>query len=521
MIRFGELPVRCLRHLYRSVAIRIAMAALLCLAVPSTGAAAPPSHGSDHAVHGNRSIAGRSAELPTWAEFVRVLSLRDYNVRIVVLGTTLLGCAAGMVGSFTLLRRRALMGDALSHATLPGIVIAFIAATQLGYDGKSMIVLLSGATVSGLIGVATILAIGRLTRLKEDTALGAVLSVFFGAGVALLAISQQMESGHSAGLESYIYGKTASMGMADTQMIAGAAGICIVSCLLLFKELKLLCFDDAFAGSRGFPVTRLDMTLMAMVVIVTIVGLQAVGLILMIALLIIPAASARFWTERLSRMFFISGSIGAVSGLLGAGMSALFSRLPSGAMIVLVCTTMFIISLIFGSARGVLVRARKRLQLNRSVDRQHLLRALYELLEQAFPKSESTDRKKKPSVSLDALLRKRSWTKNRLLREVRRCQSDELVEWRGDRLRLTRRGKTEAARLTRQHRLWELYLITYAEIAPSRVDRAADDIEHVLEPEIIDELESLLAREQASVPESPHELERPSETATETPGGDG
>ncbi len=495
---------------------------ILLLGLPVTISCAQPTHAEpDHEIQSGSSIAGRSAQWPTWEEFRRVATLRDYNVRIVVFGTTLLGCAGGMVGSFTLLRKRALMGDALSHATLPGIATAFIIATQFGGNGKSMLILLAGATASGLLGVGTILAIGRLTRLKEDTALGSVLSVFFGAGVALLGVIQQMQEGHAAGLESFIYGKTASMGMADTQMIAAAAIVCIVACVLLFKELKLLCFDDDFANSRGFPVTRLDMTLMGLVIVVTIVGLQAVGLILMIALLIIPAASARFWTERLGAMFLISGGIGTVSGLLGAGVSAMFSRLPSGAMIVLVCTSLFCVSMVFGSARGLVVRARNRIRLNRTVDRQHLLRALYELLESsAAPAVSQDNRQQKRTVSVDALLRKRSWSKNRLLREVRRSQMDEMVEWVGDRLKLTRRGRFEAARLTRQHRLWELYLINYAEIAPTRVDRDADAIEHVLEPEVIAELESLLERERASVPASPHELGVPAIVSPPADSGD-
>ena len=487
----------------------------LFMSAPMICVAAPPQ--DDAVVHSQKSIAGRSLEWPTWSQVFRVVSLRDYNVRIVVIGTTLLGCAAGMVGSFTLLRKRALMGDALSHATLPGIAIAFILASRWGLEGKSMLILLGGATASGLLGVGAILAITKHTRLKEDTALGAVLSVFFGAGAALLGVIQQMNTGHAAGLESFIYGKTASMGIADTRMIAAAAIIAIVVCLALFKELKLLCFDDGFAESRGTPVGWLDMALMAMVVLVTIVGLQAVGLILMIALLIIPAAAARFWTEKLGWMFAISGGIGAVSGMLGATASALFSKLPSGAMIVLVCTLLFCVSMVFGGARGILIRVRKRIRLNRSVDRQHLLRALFELIESTS--DDESRKKKRKSVSLDSLLKKRSWSKQRLLREVRRSQADSLVEWVGDRLKLTRRGNIEAARLTRQHRLWELYLINYADVAPSRVDRDADAIEHVLEPEIVAELELLLERQQPTIPASPHHLAEANGDSSHIEGG--
>jgi manganese/zinc/iron transport system permease protein len=455
-----------------------------------------------------QSLADRSVQWPSWQEWRRLILLEQYNTRVVIIGVTLLGCAAGMVGSFTLLRKRALMGDALSHATLPGIGLVFMLATVLGFDGKSLPLLLLGATVTGLAGLGAILVIRNATRLKEDTALGAVLSVFFGAGIALLGVVQQMKQGSAAGLESFIYGKTASMTVRDTQLIAAAALTCIGVCVLLFKEFKLLCFDEAFAGSRGFPTIRLDVVLMALVVTVCIIGLQAVGLILVIALLIIPAAAARFWTESMWKMFVISGTIGAVGGMVGAGASALFSRLPSGAMIVLICTALFMASMVLGTARGLLVRWLRRARLNRTVDRQHLLRAMYELLESSLG-AEPTAAGVAPrsaGISVNDLLEKRSWTAPRLLRAIRRAVRYRLVVYLGDKVRLTDRGKVEAARLTRQHRLWELYLITHAEIAPSRVDREADAIEHVLEPEVVAELETLLDEKYPAVPRSPHAI---------------
>lgn len=469
----------------------------------------------------DRSLAGRSLAWPSAAQWRRVLLLEDYNTRVVLLGTMLLGCASGMVGSFMLLRKRALMGDALSHATLPGICLAFLVATRWGGDGKSLPLLLLGATVTGLLGVAAILLIRNLTRLKEDTALGAVLSVFFGAGAALLGLIQQMEKGHAAGLESFVYGKTASMGTGDTTIIAVSAFVCVVACVLLFKELKLLCFDEGFAGSAGLPVLFLDLTLMSLVVVVTIVGLQAVGLILMVAMLVIPAAAARFWTEKLSRMFLISGGLGAFSGLAGAGMSALFSKVPSGAMIVLVSTALFGVSLVFGTARGVLHRVRRRWDLARSIDRQHLLRAIHELQEASTGAGAGVGPISSADVTLAALLGKRSWSPARLRGAIQRARQDELIEWGTEPIRLTRRGAIEGIRLTRQHRLWELYLIAHADIAPSRVDRDADAIEHVLEPEVIAELEELLEQGTPGAPASPHGLESvlPATARTARPEG--
>ncbi len=447
----------------------------------------------------SRSITDRSITWPTWDQWQRVLLLEDYNTRVVVFGVAVLGCAAGIVGCFTLLRKRALMGDAISHATLPGIALAFMFANVVGWEDKSLPLLLCGATITGLIGVGVILALRNLTRLKEDAALGIVLSVFFGAGIALLGVVQQMQTGHAAGLESFIFGKTASMGASDAKLISAAALICTVVCIAVYKEFKLLCFDESFAGSRGFPVIVLDLVLMSTVVVISIVGLQAVGLVLMVALLIIPAAAARFWTEKLWQMLLIASLLGMLGGMVGAAASALFPKLPSGAMIVLACAGCFLISMIFGRTRGVLVRSLRRLRVNRLIARQHLLRAIFEL-------HESADAESSVAVSLAELFPKRSWSSVQLNRAVGLAEADELVTRLGDQVQLTKKGRVEAVRRTREHRLWELYLITHADIAPSQVDREADRIEHVLEPEVVAELEALLTGETRQVPESPHQL---------------
>lgn len=456
------------------------------------------------------------------SQVTRVLLLRDYNTRVVVFGVGVLGGAAGLVGGFTLLRKRALMGDALSHASLPGIAVAFIVAGLIGLNEKSLLILLIGATISGLLGVASILLIRNLTRLKEDAALGIVLSVFFGAGAALLGVIQQMSRGHAAGLEKFIYGKTAEIGAADAQLIAASSLVVIIASALLFKELKLLCFDEGFAGAKGYPVIVLDAALMAMVVLVTIVGLQAVGLVLMIALMVIPAAAARFWTDAMLPMMLGSAVIGAAGSVLGGIMSALFAGLPSGAMIVLVCSGFFFFSMMLGRRSGVIVRGLRRYRLNRRVDRQHLLRAMFERVESAalaggdasvakqpLERAAAIRKHRKFAVTIEELLSMRSWSRRRLDRTLDRASEDDLVRVQNGTWRLTQAGFAEAARLTRQHRMWELYLIAYAEVATANVDRDADDIEHVLAPEVIDQLEDLLDEQGMTivVPASPHVTE--------------
>lgn len=455
---------------------------------------------------GMRSLADRNVRWPSLEQVKRTLLLRDYNTRIVVIGTTLLGMASGLVGSFMLLRKRALLGDALSHATLPGIALAFILATISGGNGKALPVLLAGAAATGTLGVATILLIRNTTRIKEDAALGIVLSVFFGAGISLLRLAQDLPEGNAAGLEGFIYGKTASLTIEDARWIGIVGLLAVTVCSLFFKEFKLLCFDETFAASSGQPVRWFDMLLMSQVVLVTIIGLQAVGLVLMIALLVIPAAAARFWTERMVLMTVCSAAIGAVSAMSGAAVSALFPRLPSGAMIVLVSVFFFLLSMMLGPARGLVVRAYKRWELEHRIRTQHVLRAIFELLESLGIAPAPDARNLTPAVELSSILPMRSWSHRQLSRLVRRCESAGLLVIEPDgKLRLTPRGVREAARLVRQHRLWELYLIHFADVATSQVDRGADAIEHVLNAEMVAELEALLQkRPKRSIPTSPH-----------------
>lgn len=424
------------------------------------------------------------------------LQLHHYNTQIVVCGVTAFGAAAGVVGAFILLRKRSLTGDALSHATLPGVCLAFMIATACGVDGKSLPLLLFGALVTGVLGLGTILLLRHTTKLREDSALGIVLSVFFGAGVVLQESVSKMKHGHAAGIDSFIYGKTASMLAADAWLIGGTAVLIGIVCLLLFKEFTLLCFDQDFAGAQGWPVLKLDAVLMVLVAVVTVIGLQAVGLILVVAMLITPAAAARFWCERLRWMVAVSAMIGALSGMAGALASAMLPKLPAGAVIVLIGSAIFGLSLLFGSRRGLFLRLREARTLARSTARQHLLRAMYELAEQEV------------SCTLAVLLQVRSWRPSWLRAAIRRATRDGLLRETTAGWALTEEGRVQAARVVRNHRLWEIYLLTHADVATSRVDREADRIEHVLGDVLVSRLEAQLAEELPgqAMPPSPHAM---------------
>lgn len=458
------------------------------------------------------SLSRDRLEWPTWDRVSRTLLLRDYNTRIVAIGTTTLGVAAGIVGVFMLLRRRSLLGDVISHSTWPGIAIAFLVMESITPDGgKWLPGLLIGALIAGLAGIVCTKLILRYTRVKEDAALAIVLSVFFGAGMALFKAVQYIPSGGQAGLNHFILGKTASMVAADVWIIGQTAVVIAIIVGLLFKEFTLLSFDDKFAASQGWPVFRLDLLLMLLVAGVTVIGLQSVGMLLVVAMLITPAAAARFWSDQLGRTMLVAATVGGGAAFCGVLLSAMYPRLAAGPVIVLTGALFFLVSLLFGVRRGVLVRVVTHRRLKAAVGRQHILRALFEYLEPhcdvTAPISPQLVRH---IVSMDDLQPLRSWTPKRLRFLLRMAEKhDFITAVRAGGYRLTNHGAELAHRVVRNHRLWELYLIEYAAIAASHVDRDADDIEHLLGSEIVDSLERLLSQRypHMTVPPSPHSID--------------
>ena len=509
--RFGRLtlavPLAVLAFLLPAPLGSVAIAAPETASRDWQPAEAAAKHGERH-----KSLANHRIIWPARDHLVRVLLLRDYNTRVVLGGTVMLGAAAGIVGVFMLLRRRSLLGDVVSHASLPGIGVAFIAMEALSPgNGKWLPGLLFGAAVAGMSAVFCTKLILRYSRAKEDAAMAIVLSIFFGFGIALFTTIQSMPSGQSAGLNHFIFGKAASMVAQDVYLIGGTAAIIVVVVGAISKELCVLSFDQRFAATQGYPVFALDLLLMALVTGVTVIGLQSVGLLLVVAMLIVPAAAARFWTDNLQRMTLISAAVGAASGALGVFASAVFPRLAAGAVIVLTGAALFALSMFLGARRGILIRWLTHVQLRDRVGRQHVLRACYETLETRIHQDRDlADQLTEHIVTVQDLLPLRSWTARRLNRLLARAERNELLVRVGDGdYRLTRQGAESAQRIVRNHRLWEIYLIEYADIAPSHVDRDADDIEHLLGSEVVRDLERLMSRQfpRSTVPPSPHMID--------------
>jgi manganese/zinc/iron transport system permease protein len=277
-----------------------------------------------------------------------------YNAALVAIGAALLGFAAGSSGTFLFLRKRALVSDAVAHATLPGVGLAFIVMVALGGDGRSLPGLLAGSALTAWLGLLLIEWITRRTRLAEDAAIGAVLGVFFGLGVVLLTVVQSMSAGRQAGLEGFLLGSTAGMLFEDAVIIAVGGSLAILATWLLRRPMTLVAFDSDYAAALGYDVRRIDLAMMGLVMAVTVIGLKLVGLILIVAMLIIPAVTARFWSERAHRVVWIAGGLGAAAGYLGAAISASAPALPTGPIIVLVAAAIFVASLLLAPGRGVL-----------------------------------------------------------------------------------------------------------------------------------------------------------------------
>lgn len=287
----------------------------------------------------------------------------DPTLLVVAAGTAAVGAVSGALGSLAYLRRQGLVGDVVSHSALLGVVGAFLISHLVtGSASRSLAVLVPGALLSGFASLALARFVTQRTRLKDDASLGAMLAVFFGGGLLLLRWIERRNPpipGHT-GLDDYLFGMAAAMTRGDLAMILALGGACLLTLTLAWKELKLFTFDPDFSLSLGFPARLLDTLTMVLLVAGVVVGIQTVGVILMIAMLVTPPSAARQWTGRLGPMVLLSACFGAVSGLGGALLSATEAGLPTGPIVVLIATSIFVVSLLLAPRRGVLSRARAR-----------------------------------------------------------------------------------------------------------------------------------------------------------------
>ena len=278
-----------------------------------------------------------------------ILLLSDYTFQTVALGSALLGIISGVLGSFAVLRRQSLLGDGVSHAALPGVVMAFLLT-----GSKNTEVLLFGALLTGLATTFFITGIVKHSRIRFDSALALVMSVFFGLGLVLLTYTQKVPNANQAGLKRFIYGQASTLLQRDVVLMAVCGAVLLLIVILFWKEFKLFSFDPEFAQTIGFGMNRLNLLLSFLIVLAIIIGLETVGVVLMSAMLIAPAVAARQWSNRLWLMVVLAAVFGAVSGVTGTLLSSSVSRLPTGPVIVVCITIITVFSLLFAPERGIL-----------------------------------------------------------------------------------------------------------------------------------------------------------------------
>lgn len=422
-------------------------------------------------------------------------SFADPNIRYVTLGAILLTASSALVGSFTFLNKKSLVGDAIAHAVLPGICLGFLLSGT-----KNPLILITGAFITGWISLVLVEVISSKTRIKEDTAIGLILSVFFGIGILLLTVIQKSGNAAQTGLDHLLFGKAASLIGQDLFVFSVVAVILLAGIFLLFKEFTLLAFDKDFARAIGLPVRAIELVLTSLIVLAVVIGIQAVGVVLMAAILITPAAAARFWTDKIKVMFLLASIFGAFSGLTGAYISYVAPAMPTGPWIVIVISFVAFASFFFAPKRGVINRMIRQLSIRKTINDENVLKAFYQLGEenkdfliQRYP---------------DEVLRKRNFQRDTLLKVLRRLERQGYLQRTSELWGLTEEGKVRGQRVVKIHRLWELYLTRYLHIAPDHVHDDADTIEHLLTPELEQQLEQLLNYPKTD----PHKSEIPYES---------
>lgn len=411
--------------------------------------------------------------------FLEFFSFSDPSIVAVVIGSILLTASSAVVGTFTFLRKKALVGDAVAHAVLPGICLAFILSGT-----KNPFFLIIGAFVTGWLSLVLIDNITTRSKIKEDSAIAIILSVFFGIGILMLTHIQHSGNAAQTGLDSFLFGKAAALVGKDLITFGIVAVILMVTVSLFFKELKLIAFDMNYAKSLGLPVKAIDLLLTTLTVLAVVTGIQAVGVVLMAAMLITPAAAARFWTNDVKTMTIIAAIMGAISGLIGAYVSYVAPAMPTGPWIVMIISAVALLSFFIAPKRGIISRAVDQRKLQYQIMDENLLKALFHLGE----KNDDTYKGR----TAEEIIEKRHFPKARLMSSLKRLRREGFLKKKNGLWAFTEAGRIKGQRMVKLHRLWELYLSKYVKIAADHVHEDAETIEHIITPEIEAKLERML-----------------------------
>lgn len=393
-----------------------------------------------------------------------------------VVAAVLLGVSCGLLGTIVVVRRMALTGDMISHAVLPGVV-----AGLAWSETRNPLVVLACAVVAGVAGSAALNAILRHTRLKPDAALALVLSVFFAFGIAMISRLQP------SGVQAFLYGQVAAIDRRDLLLLAVATALTLVAVPAAFHLLRVLSFDPMFSRIIGLPVRAVETVFFLLLTVTIVVAMQAVGVVLVTAMLVTPAAAARFCTRSLSTTAVLACLFGAIGGVGGVWISTLRDGLPTGPLMALAVTAVFAVCAVVGPRHGWLPHWLRRRRERVRIRGEDILKHLWHIEETA---GAVADRSPGELSGVFGASR----------RALRRFSARGLLDRGGGRVRLTERGRKRATELVRAHRLWERYLTERAAYKADHVHETAERFEHW-----IDEPRRRMLAEQLGQPtEDPH-----------------
>ena len=453
--------------------------------------------------------AGFAGDEPLWQQlarfFAELVDNRIVTTDLVVWGAVLLGVTCGLLGCFVILRRQSLLGDAIGHAVLPGVCLGFLFAG--GRSGPAMFI---GALIVGLIAAGLISLLQRTTTLKTGECIGAVAFGFYALGIVLLRYIQKLDgpenfvsrslrwfgieargvSGGQSGLDKFLFGQIVAINKADVLTMAIIAAVVVTVVWAFWRPLAASTFDEGFSFSIGLPVRAIHYLMTALLTASIVVSIQAVGVVLVAAMLVTPAATAYLLTDRLHRMAALSAVFGAAAGVLGAFFSLFGQDLPTGAFMVLGASSLFAAAFLLSPRHGLLPRLLRLAERRRRTQAENLLRTLYILTEKHGAGGASPQPRQ---FKVDDVAAARNETPVHIRRLWKLAASRGWVDpAHRDPIALTDAGFEEARRVVRNHRLWELFLTQEAHLAADHVHRDAEEIEHVLPRDVLRRLEQML-----------------------------
>lgn len=413
-------------------------------------------------------------------QLIYFFSFQDANINNVLIGTVLLGLAAGTVGTLVVLSKKTLIIDAISHSMLPGICIGFLLSGV-----KNPFYLMVGAMGSATLAVYLINTFVNYSKIKIDAAIATTLSILFSFGVIMLNVIQNTDNPNQSGLNDFLFGKAASMLQKDLYVFGGLCLVAFICLPLFYRYFKISLFDPIFAQSIGIKKFLVQGLISFLIIITAAAGVQTVGIILISAMIIAPASAALFWTNSFKKTIVYAGLVGMFCSVLGVFISYLSPEMPTGPWIVVVLALVSILSVLF-SPNGLLVKQLQMRNNRKSILRENVLKTVYKL-------KENTSRKTK-GISSEQVANFRPTAIRKVKLALKYLKRKGLIVKGGDYWTLTEQGVQEAERIVRVHRLWELYLQKYMHLPSDYVHNSAESIEHIVTPEIEIALQQVMGK---------------------------